>query len=286
MNQEILKAIVEKVAARYSGYSSALVHPQPIPTGVSNRHVHLSEADMEALFGEGYVLRSQRSLSQTGQFAAVETVSIAGPDGCIENVRILGPVRKQTQVEVSGNDTYKLGIFAPVRESGNLSGSPDITVIGPKGSVHLEEGLIIAKRHIHMTPADARKYGLEDGESVQVRTNGERGLTFDQVVVRVNDEFVLEFHIDIDEANASGIKHGDTVNIVAYANYESIGKRDDRAKIKRNSNNCQVISLVTEDIVRSASKSGTSLVLKTGAIITPLAKDAIKELNVDITIGT
>jgi putative phosphotransacetylase len=284
LDREILKAVVEKVAARYSGKFPALVHPQPIPVGVSNRHVHLSEADLEVVFGKGYTLCKQRDLSQSGQYAAVETVNIAGPKGCIEKVRVLGPVRKQSQVEVSIDDINKLGTATSVRESGDLSGSPGITVIGPKGSVHLKEGLIVSKRHIHMTPSDARKFGVEDGQNVQVKTSGERGLIFDQVVVRVNDKFVLEFHIDMDEANASGLKHGDYINMITCGSCITTVQGETLKKAVNDTEDFKLLTLVTEEIVKKAAKNENPLKIKNGAIITPLAKDAIRELKVNVIV--
>jgi propanediol utilization protein len=184
-----------------------------IPVSVSNRHVHLSEKDLEILFGKGYKLTKIKDLSQPGQFAAKETVIIAGPKGVIEKVRILGPTRKQTQVEVSMTDTYKLGVKAPVRDSGDLIGSAPITIIGPKGSVYLSEGLIIAKRHIHMTTYEASRFNLRDKQIVKVKIVGERGGIFDEVLVRVSDNYALDMHIDTDEANAFGIT-GQTKGVI------------------------------------------------------------------------
>jgi putative phosphotransacetylase len=185
-----------------------------IPVGVSNRHIHLTEKDLFTLFGEGYKLTNVKFLTQPGQFAAKETVVISGPKGEIKNVRVLGPVRKASQVEISKTDMFALGIIAPVRMSGDIKGTPGIEVIGPNGSVMLNEGLIIAKRHIHMHPDEAKQFGVKDNEVVQVRTNGERALIFDEVVVRVHETFSLDFHIDIDEANAAGLKTGDTIQLV------------------------------------------------------------------------
>jgi putative phosphotransacetylase len=185
-----------------------------IPVGVSNRHIHLTEKDLFTLFGEGYKLTNVKFLSQPGQFAAKETVVIRGPKGEIQNVRVLGPVRKASQVEISKTDMFTLGVIVPVRMSGDIKGTPGIEVIGPNGSVTLQEGLIIAKRHIHMHPDEARQFGVQDNEVVQVKTSGERALIFDQVVIRVHETFALDFHIDIDEANAAGLKTGDTIQLV------------------------------------------------------------------------
>ena len=184
------------------------------PVGVSARHVHLTKEHVEALFGEGYELTKKKEL-MGGQFAANEMVTIVGLKlRAIENVRILGPVRKQSQVEISATDGVKLGIKAPVRESGNTAGSAPIALVGPCGALYLKEGCIVAKRHIHMTPEDARAAGVHDGDIVSVRADNERGTVFNHVQIRVDDSFTLEMHIDTDEANAAQIKTGDAVSII------------------------------------------------------------------------
>lgn len=185
-----------------------------IPVGVSNRHLHLSEQDIGTLFGEGYQLTPLKELSQPGQYAANETVSIKGPKGIIDKVRVLGPARKQTQIEISKTDSFTLGIKPPVRDSGSLTDSSPITVIGPKGQIDLSEGVIIAHRHIHMHTSDADELDLVDKQMVMVDTEGERGVIFKNVLIRVNEAFSLEFHIDTDEANGAGIGNGTKVKIV------------------------------------------------------------------------
>ncbi|AEX84803.1 phosphate propanoyltransferase [Marinitoga sp. 1135] len=186
-----------------------------IVVGVSNRHVHLSKEDLEILFGEGYELHPIKDLKQPGQYAAEEVVTLEGPKGKIERVRVLGPVRKETQVEISQTDAFKLGVTAPVRDSGDLDGTPGIKLIGPKGSVEIKKGLILAKRHIHMLPEDAEKYGVKDKDLVYVIVDkGDRKLIFGDVLVRVSPKYALEFHVDTDEANAALLKTGDEVKIV------------------------------------------------------------------------
>ncbi len=184
-----------------------------VPVGVSARHVHLTQADVETLFGEGYQLTKKKEL-MGGQFASNEQVTIVGMKlRAIENVRILGPVRKSSQVEISQTDALKLGVRAPLRDSGDIKGSAPIAVVGPKGAVYLKEGCIVARRHIHMSPSDARAAGVKDKDVVSVTAANARGTTFDEVLIRVDDSFTLEMHIDTDEANASGIKTGDEVAI-------------------------------------------------------------------------
>ena len=184
-----------------------------VPVGVSARHVHLTQADVETLFGPGYQLTKKKDL-MGGQFASNEQVTIVGTKlRAIENVRILGPVRKASQVEISQTDAMKLGVRAPLRDSGDIKGSAPIAVVGPKGAIYLKEGCIVARRHIHMSPADARAAGLKDKDVVSVMAKNARGTTFDEVLIRVDDSFTLEMHIDTDEANASNIKTGDAVVI-------------------------------------------------------------------------
>lgn len=185
-----------------------------VPVGVSARHIHLTQKDVETLFGEGYQLTKKTEL-MGGQYACNETVTIVGLKlRAIENVRVLGPVRKASQIEISSTDALKLGIKAPVRESGDVAGSAPIAVVGPKGAIYMKEGCIVAMRHIHMSPADAAAAGVHDGDVVSVKAENERGTVFNHVKIRVNESFTLEMHIDTDEANASKIKTGDRVTIV------------------------------------------------------------------------
>lgn len=186
-----------------------------VPLGVSARHVHLTQEHVEILFGKGYSLTKKKEL-MGGQFAANEMVTIVGAKlRAIENVRVLGPVRKKSQVEISQTDTFKLGVKAPIRESGHIEDSAPICIVGPKGSIYLEEGCIIAKRHIHMSPKDAIQAGVKEGDEVSVRIDNERSTVFNHVQIRVDDSFTLEMHIDTDEANGSHVKTGDRVTIIA-----------------------------------------------------------------------
>ena len=185
-----------------------------VPVGVSNRHIHLSQEHVEALFGPGYQLTKKKEL-MGGQFASNECCTIVGLKlRAIENVRVLGPARKSTQVEISSTDARKLGINVPIRESGDIKDSAPIAIVGPKGAVYCKEGCIVAARHIHMSPADAAACGVNDGDYVSVRVENERGTTFNNVKIRVDKSFTLEMHIDTDEANASEIKQGDKVVVI------------------------------------------------------------------------
>ncbi|MBC8579785.1 MAG: ethanolamine utilization phosphate acetyltransferase EutD [Zhenhengia sp.] len=175
-----------------------------IPVEASGRHIHLSRADADSLFGEGYQFTKVKDLSQPGQYACKERVTVTGPKGSIHNVIVLGPERKQSQMEVSLTDALALGIKAPVRQSGDTKGSPGITVTNGSRSVTLAEGIIVAKRHIHMTPEDAQKFNVKDGEIVKVKVSGSRPVIFEDTVVRVSKDFRTYMHIDYDEANACG----------------------------------------------------------------------------------
>ncbi len=185
-----------------------------VPVGVSNRHIHLSQTDLDQLFGLGYQLTPMKDLSQPGQFACKETVTICGPKGAIEKIRVLGPVRSKSQIEILAGDSYKLGVKAPAKLSGDLAGTPGITIVGPKGSVQTQEGLIVAQRHIHMNPQDAINYGVRDGEIVKIAVNGDRGGVYNNVAIRVTESSALECHIDTEEANAMNISGSSTVTIV------------------------------------------------------------------------
>ena len=180
-----------------------------IPIGVSNRHIHLSQQDLETLFGKGYELTPLKDLSQPGQYACKELLTIIGPSmRPIENVRVLGPVRRASQVEISATASYVLKVKPPVRESGNIKDSAPIRIVGPKGVVELSEGCIIANRHIHMSPSEAAEFGLSDGDYVDIDVNGKRRTRWYDVQVRVHKDFRLEMHVDTDDANAAGIGNG------------------------------------------------------------------------------
>jgi len=175
----------------------------------SARHIHVSQKDLEILFGEGYQLTPKKDLSQPGQFACEERVDIVGPKKTLPGVSILGPVRPDTQVELSLTDARSIGVAAPIRESGDIAGSGACKIVGPKGEVEIKEGVIAAKRHIHMTPADAEVFDVKDKDivSVKIDDNG-RGLVFGEVIVRVSPSYALAMHIDTDESNAACVAPG------------------------------------------------------------------------------
>ncbi|HEY0827146.1 MAG TPA: phosphate propanoyltransferase [Bacilli bacterium] len=185
-----------------------------VPLGVSARHIHLSKEHVGVLYGTGYELTVFKPLSQPAQFAAQEVVSIEGPRGKMDKVRVLGPARGQTQLEISRTDCFTLGVNAPLRQSGNIEGTPGIRLIGPAGSITLEQGVIVAARHIHFHTADAARWGIHDQQMLEVKMKGERPLIFGEVLARVSDFFATEMHLDTDEANAAGVKTGDQGEIV------------------------------------------------------------------------
>ncbi|MCM1135018.1 MAG: phosphate propanoyltransferase [Clostridium sp.] len=185
-----------------------------VPVGVSARHIHLTQEDVEKLFGPGYQITKKKEL-MGGQFAANEQCTLVGLKlRAIENVRILGPVRSKSQVEISATDARTLGVNAPLRQSGDTAGSAPVALVGPKGVIYLNEGCIVAARHIHMTPAHAAAVSLKDGDYVSVRMGNERGAVLDNVKIRVDESFSLEMHIDTDEANACQVKQGDFATII------------------------------------------------------------------------
>ena len=181
---------------------------------VSARHIHLAPRDLEQIFGEGYQLTKDKDLSQPGQFAARETVTVVGPKSKIERVRLIGPCRPASQVEITKTDGYKIGLIPPVRTSGDIAGTPGVKIVGPQGEITLKQGLICAQRHIHTSPAEARQFSLENRQKVSVKIFGERALTFNDVVVRVDPNFRLSFQVDTDEGNAASVKNGDYGEII------------------------------------------------------------------------
>ena len=203
LNEQQIKAIVDKIVGEIGDKEG------DIPVGISNRHIHLSREHVDILFGKGYKLTPIKDLSQPGQFACKEQLTIIGPSmRAIEGVRVLGPERKKSQVEISRTDSYTLKVKPPVRESGDIAGSAPVTIVGPKGIVTLDEGCIIANRHIHMSLEEAERFGVVDGEYADVELCGERRSLFYDVQIRAHKDFRLEMHIDTDDANAAGVGIG------------------------------------------------------------------------------
>lgn len=184
-----------------------------IPVGVSNHHIHLNREDMDILFGKGSELTFYKPLSQKGYFAAKETLIVVGPKGDIEKVRLLGPLRAHTQIELLRSDERTLGVKLENRHSGQLKKTNPVTLVGPCGTITNDTGVMVALRHIHMNYVDAALFGLKDGDEVSVRTQGERSLVFDHVLIRLGD-FDTELHLDTDEANAANLRNGDKVKII------------------------------------------------------------------------
>ena len=206
---EAVKKAVEQMQAQ-----EAAGDDNDIKIGISARHVHLSREDLDTLFGKGFELTKKKTLMGR-EFASDQLVTLVGPSlRAIEGVRVLGPVRKDTQVEISRTDTFVLKVSPPVRPSGDIKGSEKLVLVGPKGSVYLKEGVIIANRHIHLTPEYAQKNGIKDGDYVDVLVDSIKPTKFFDVQVRVRDDFNVEMHIDTDDANSAGLKNGDLVTII------------------------------------------------------------------------
>lgn len=279
---EVLAEVVER------GPTPAVrqaVSERLIPVGVSHRHIHISREDFTQLFGPGATLTKMKELSQPGQFAARETVTLVGPKGVIEGVRILGPLRRETQVEVSKTDAVRLGLNPPVRDSGDLMGTPGIAVAGPFGVVQLKQGVILANRHIHMTLEDARWFGVRDKDRVEVESSKDgRRLIFGDVLIRVSDSYRLDFHVDTDEANAALLANGDTVRIrkiVPRTAGTVAGLAHENPTPVRIATE-GFFSLVTAREVEEAAKSGQPLYVADLAVITPLARDLIREKKIEV----
>jgi len=202
--------IIDEVVKRLQGGEE----DNTVLVEASGRHVHLSQKDVDSLFGKGYQLTNKRELSQPGQYLCEEKVTLIGPKGTLQNVSVLGPVRGNTQVELSKSDAVSIGLNAPVRMSGDIKGTPSIILATPKSVLRIEEGVIAAKRHIHITPEDAAKFGVKDQEEIKIKVGGERGLIFENVAVRVSSKFQTAIHLDYDEANACGFTKGLRATIV------------------------------------------------------------------------
>ncbi len=268
-----------------------------VPVGVSARHVHLTQRDLEALFGPGYQLTPIKPISQPGQFASKEQVAIIGPKGRIDKVRVLGPVRPETQIEISVSDSFVLGAKnCPIRLSGDLEGTPSVTIEGPKGSITVPKGLIVAARHLHMNDEQAKAYGIHDGQVVSLRVGGARPCTMEGVICRTGAKHELEVHIDTDEANACGLKTGDLMELVQQG-----GSHECRGTCLTGECTCgaqstqkaapkepeipedEILDLVTERDLNEALRADKKAVYcEKKALITPSAADRSKETGIKI----
>lgn len=207
IDESLIRNIVEKVVFNILSQRRWVFLPEKkVKINASNRHIHITREHLDILFGKDFELVKTKDLIQPGEFATDQLVNISGPKGTLKNVRILGPVRKYTQVEISMTDSFVLGLGKPpLRDSGNLEDSLPVTVIGPAGTVVLDKGLILAQRHVHMTPEDAQVFGVKNGDFASVKVDGPRSLVFEKVLMRVSPNYAFEMHVDIDEANSAMI---------------------------------------------------------------------------------
>lgn len=275
MNQpftEVIKQTVNKV----------MLEESLVMLEASGRHVHLSREAIDYLFGAGYQLTKAKELSQPGQYACKERIAIKGPKGQIENVVILGPERKASQVEVSLTDAVVLGEKVPVRESGDIEGTPSITLIHNNRELQLDQGLIVAKRHIHVSPEDAEKLNLKNHEIVQVKAFGERSLIFDEVVIRISPKYRTLMHIDFDEANACGFKKGMLVKVIKKETNKSLADHGQQKQNDQHIENDMGLNesvelnkkVVTEtDLQKIFMNKIFHVLIPKNSIITPLASD-------------
>ncbi len=267
-----------------------------VPAGVSARHVHLSQEDLAALFGPSYSLQPCKPLSQPGQFAAAEKVCVAGPRGEIQNVRVLGPVRGRTQVEMTFSELMRLGIPGEVRMSGNIGGTPGCILRGPAGQVCISCGVIVPARHLHMSPLQAAAFGLKDGEAVTLRMNGPRPGQLEQVICRVGEAHDLEVHLDTDEANAFCITDSTLLEVVAPAAEKPNGSCGgkcggscgcggfcEKKEIPPSEPETPLMDLVTERDVEDAWKRGISVIrCLPRCIVTDAARERAMSLEIEI----
>jgi putative phosphotransacetylase len=283
--EDKLQLIVQKVmdTLRMEKVSCDPTNTPEIPLEVSGRHVHLSQEAVDKLFGKGYKLTPKKDLSQPGEFLAEERVSIIGPKGIIENSAVLGPVRPKSQVEISVSDARKLGINAQVKDSGDVTGTPGIILASSKDVIKLVEGVILARRHIHMTPYDAGHWNLKDKEIVQVEVCGSRPLVFDDVLIRVSDKFSLAMHIDTDEAGACYVDKDTKIKVLGSSclpeNKPVDVTRDvPVAELKITD------KLLTEYKLKEIVKTGTEkLIVSKKTIITSLALDFLRDKKIEVS---
>lgn len=269
-----------------------------VPAGVSARHVHLSREDLDRLFGPGYALHPCKALSQPGQFAAAEKVAVAGPRGELANVRVLGPVRGKTQVELTFSEAKKLGVPGQVRMSGDVDGTPGCTLRGPAGQLAIPQGVIVPARHLHLSPQQAACFGLKDGQAVSLRMSGQRGGTLDQVICRVGEGHDLEVHLDTDEANALCVTDGDLLELVMPGGEKKEGcsrgggcecggscggHKTEAAPPPEKPRETEPMDLVTERDVEEAWKQGIPVIrCLPRCIVTDAARERAMSLEIEI----
>lgn len=269
-----------------------------VPAGVSARHVHLSREDLDRLFGPGYALHPCKALSQPGQFAAAEKVAVAGPRGELANVRVLGPVRGKTQVELTFSEAKKLGVPGQVRMSGDVDGTPGCTLKGPAGQLAIPQGVIVPARHLHLSPQQAACFGLKDGQAVSLRMSGQRGGMLDQVICRVGEGHDLEVHLDTDEANALCVTDGDLLELVCPEPERSAGcscgggckcggscggHKTEAAPPPEKPRETEPMDLVTERDVEEAWKRGIPVIrCLPRCIVTDAARERAMSLEIEI----
>ncbi|MDR2753882.1 MAG: phosphate propanoyltransferase [Oscillospiraceae bacterium] len=272
MTEQQIQGIVEAVLTALP-QAAAPVTP-PIPIEVSARHVHLTQAAVEALFGTGAALTQKRALSQPGEFLSDQRVKIVATKGVLEDVAVLGPVRKAVQVELSLTDARALGVNAPVNLSGNLGGAADVFLVGPAGACEAKNAAIVAQNHIHVPPADALALHVTEGQVVCVRANTARPVIFEHVRVRVSEQFALAMHIDFDEANACALQTGDVGTLLpaAQALPPSVPSG---ASTPKNMHQ----KLITEAMAKTMQPP---VVLKKGTIVTPAARDIFTQKKIQV----
>lgn len=294
MNEEMIKKVVAEVISGYlEDQSSYVSEGLEIPIGTSARHVHLSETDVERLFGKGYVLTKKRDISQPGQFLCEERVTIIGPKNVFQNVAVLGPIRKNTQVEISVSDARILGVDPPVAMSGELDDAGDIMIASPQACIKAEKSLIVAKNHVHFSAQEARQAGVSDGDLVDVVMQTERSLTFRNVPVRAGDKHKLEMHIDFDEANACLYKKGDKAILIKQTGIRPVNPQacEIQEKSAKDFEKAGPVSMemkletkfVTEKQMQEAVLKGCHMIsVGKKAIISPLAMDLARQNNMQI----
>lgn len=289
MDERMIKQIVESVVSKYSGEepdesnqtkAGIRLQGSQFPVEVSARHVHLSQGDIDQLFGNGYSLTKKKDISQPGQYICEERVSLIGPKGQIKNVAVLGPPRNHTQIEISITDGNSLGINPPINMSGDLKGAETVFLTTDKAALQAKNSVIVARNHIHMTEEDAKTYGVKNEQKVCVSIQGRRKVTFEDVVIRVSDNSKLAMHIDVDEANACGFSKVVSVEI---SNVRStINEKEILNECIGHKETTKVLVEYDAKLLVSKVVKGDTVVINKSTIITPLAKDVLNNAKVKI----